>query len=272
VKKLPIILGVVVVLALFFPFWGGLVVSDIAAIDDSDLQLSLELPSNNAFDALSQLEEGDALSLLDEAVQADGYLEPSLVELDSFDDFLPGLTSYGDAIEESVEAAKTMDDDLAAEELERSLKVTQMMMDAPGSLIQYLVAHTAKTLLIETILERDLDLDLTPYQDNKSGLILAFKVEYMMQSFAVDFGEDFDTWKDEIHPNRTKKILAEKTREYITLLEVPCEETVALGEPAESQGITTFSGVNALGEMLIYQLSPRADDARSKMCELDDLF
>lgn len=271
-KKWPFVLGGIFLVVLTFPFWGGVVIPDIDPIDDSDLQLDLELPANNAFDALSQLGEGDALSLLDEASQADGYLDPALMDMNSIDDFLTSITGFVDAIELSVERAKQLDEEEALLEIERSLIVTQMMMDAPGSLIEYLVAHTAKEQLLLVVGDMDLDLDLEAYSDNKTGLINAIKVEYMMQKFAVDFAEDFDTWRNEIHPNRTKKILAENARAFIALLDVPCEEDASAGVSFYDQGTVTFNGVNALGEVLVYQLTPRIEGARDKMCELDNLL
>lgn len=263
-----------IVLAFAAPLWLGLFPLDFDEVDTMDLQVEIVLPELNAYDFLIQLEEGRELELLDAAAEADAYLEPGLAEDLSWETAVPTLTGYMDAMRVSVAEARRLveEGDLpgAEEELERSLVVTQMIQDAPGTLIQSLIAMTAKTLLLETVAELDLDMNLGSFSDNELGLIQAYKVEFLLaetvvNDIAIDEKEAWFQTGYHLQTNRTIAEFARITRANIEALK--SEESV--DHDLEDLGELRYFGFNSLGEFLIKGLTPRTDGVILRMQELD---
>jgi len=284
-KKFFLFIVVLVLLILLAPFWLGLIFRDSKPVDTSDLVITWESPKVNAYDSLIQLDESNYLEILDKAAEADGYLEPGLEGELSWITAVPTLTGFMDAIRASIAHAEELvengDEEASTLELDRTLRVVQMMDNAPGTLIQSIIVYSSKELIFEAIRDNGLDMDVSEYADIESGMINAYKLEFMLAKDVIesvelgglDIGEDF-LWGGigyYFHPNETLAEFAEITRENISIIQAGCDGKTEVSNPPYAPDFLFFTE-NAFGKVLIEALTPRALSDNEKICEMEILI
>ena len=258
------------------------------------------------------LEKNGALfEILDRASEKKAYQEPGYAHLSTLtlEEGIPTVLSLPASARISALRAIALQKEgkevEAFEETLRTLKLSQMVQEAQGVLIQQLIAITMTEVSLEagsrlvqasTLSTPDLVLYEEQFEDFyeiRPSVAEAVKVENQLVWNTIDVLEEMEggIFKSlasgfpsneyylpgfglsyYLHPNETKALLAEQSREIIFNLQKDCSEVerIEMDFSSESEGALYFTE-NALGKLLFQALQSNINVA-SFVCEKEEKF
>jgi hypothetical protein len=302
-KRLFLTLVVLAALTISSPFWLSLIFRDGPVPDTSDLQFTWELPENNAYDTLillndyqdiededlTQEQKNEILTILDEAALADAYLEPLLAtDYHYLDIITPSLFGFNRAIELSVERANLYFEvdgtEPGKDELLRALVIMNMMEEAPGNGIQWLIAISNKPLVYQALIDNEIKIPQELISDYELNRIQILKFEFMWAEAVLQDlketaeevgGEAFEMGMQtpyHFHPNDTLAQTAEYYRAIIEKEKISCDqENEQLKYHYEYfDSPLSFFIKNHLGKVYMSHILP-SFYTQDRKCELEEL-
>lgn len=280
-KKWTLIIGIAVGVVALMPFWLGALFPDGDEPNTEDLILEWWEPEFNAYEPLSHLgQDGfDTTVVFEEAAKADAYLDPQLMtEAPSVQWYTPSLREFLPHVQEELDEIAEVSEEEQKDRLKNLLDVTQMIQNSPGPLLQVLVAMQAKQLVLEEAVKTD--LDLSSYGNNESGLVNAYRFEFLLSKTLVNdeaFVEEFGNvlWFESsffFHPNDTIDLFAGHTRELIAGVETACDETLIYEDQEQNFNINLIQE-NSIGLLIFEALKlGKSSGPHELKCELDALL
>ena len=201
--------------------------------------------------------------------------------------------------------AKQGKDKEALDEALNSVSIGQKIQESQATFIEYLVAIAIKGIGLDTVQKiipstklssgelKQYAQELNQYYKNENGLIMAFKGEYHIQSWAIDsivsgntealksvVGED-ESQNPEIakkikdnyyfQPNKTKSLFAEYARANIKSANESCGEIKAteVQKLAPTNPAKLYTEENAIGKILHDVIAVSLTSVSTKKCQED---
>jgi len=274
----------------------------VETMSDGGIRLTLDMGEKD-IEAAAAMMQAKRMNMLVELAAL--FVNVTPIQVQVKEDNVRPKTRYSPYAKSEETKGKKGKDKEAFDEAFKSIGLGQKIQDSQGNLIYYLIGLAIKTTGLETlqkILETskadNQTLDqylerLGKYEDNKTGLSTALKVEYLIQKNAADSvvegssrpsevfnTEDFGFVPNEgrlannnfyFKPNKTKKLFAGYIRGILNDISKPCG-FVKEKEPKRLTPLDKFKLIfteNAIGKILNDVVSVSLGSIHNRRCDGD---